>query len=57
MWEAGWLGSIVLGKQVEILSYEHFISVTKMNGGMNSGGLNGIVLHFLHYFSHHKYPI
>ena len=57
MWEAGWLGSIVLGKRVEILPYEHFISVTKMNGGMNSGGLNGIVLHFLRYFPHDKYPI
>ena len=37
--------------------YEHFIPVTGMNGGMNSGGLDSIVLHCLLYFSRHKYPI
>ena len=35
---------------LEILPYEHFIPVT----GMNSGGPDGIVLH---YFPHDKYPI
>ena len=28
---------------LEILPYEHFIPVTGMNGGMNSGGPDGIV--------------
>ena len=37
---------------LEILPYEHFIPVTGMNGGMNSGGLDGIVLHCLLYFPH-----
>ena len=30
---------------LEILPYEHFIPVTGMNGGMNSGGPDSIVLH------------
>ena len=42
---------------LEILPYEHFIPVTGMNGGMNSGGPDGIVLHCLLYFPHHKHPI
>ena len=32
-------------------------SVTGMNGGMNSGGPDGIVLHCLLCFPHHKHPI
>ena len=28
---------------LEILPYEHFIPVTGMNGGMNSGGPNGVL--------------
>ena len=43
--------------ELEILPYEHFIPVTGMNGGMNSGGPDGIVLHWLLYFPHHKHPI
>ena len=39
--------------ELEILPYEHFIPVTGMNGGMNSGGPDGIVFHRLVYFSHH----
>ena len=39
---------------LEILPYEHFILVTGMNGGMNSRGPDGIVLHCLLYFTHHK---
>ena len=42
---------------LEILPYEHFIPVTGMNGGMNSGGPDGIVLQCLLYFPHHKHPI
>ena len=42
---------------LEILPYEHFIPVTGMNGGMNSGGPDGIVLHCLLCFPHHKHPI
>ena len=34
---------------LEILPYEHFIPVTGLNGGMNSGGPVGIVLHCLLY--------
>ena len=30
---------------LEILPYEHFIPVTGVNGGMNSGGPDGFVLH------------
>ena len=43
--------------RLEIFPYEHFIPVTGMNGGMNSGGPDGIVLHCLLYFPHHKHPI
>ena len=57
IWRAGWLGCRDLGKRLEILPYEHFIPVTGMNGGMNSGGPDGIVLHWLLYFLHHKHPI
>ena len=32
---------------LEILPYEHIIPVTGMNGGMNSGGPDGIVLRAL----------
>ena len=39
---------------LEILPYEHFIPVTGMNGGMNSGGPDGIVLHCLLHFPHHN---
>ena len=42
---------------LEILPYEHFIPVTGMNSGMNSGGPDGIVLHCLLYFPYHKHPI
>ena len=42
---------------LEILPYEHFIPVTGMNGGMNSGGPDGIVLHCLLCFPHYKHPI
>ena len=42
---------------LEILPYEHFIPVTGMNGGMNSGGPDGIILHALLYFPHHKHLI
>ena len=42
---------------LEILPYEHFIPVTQMNGGTNSGGPDGIVLHCLLYFARHKHPI
>ena len=42
---------------LEILPYEHFIPVTGMNGGMNSGGPDGTVLHCLLYFPHEKHPI
>ena len=38
---------------LENLPYEHFIPVT----GMNSGGPDGIVLHCLLSFPHHKHPI
>ena len=31
---------------LEILPYEHFIPGTGMNGGMNSGGPDSIVLHY-----------
>ena len=43
--------------ELEILPYEHFFLVTGMNGGMNSRGPDGIVLHCLLYFTHHKHPI
>ena len=33
---------------LEILPYEHFIPVTGMNGGMNSGGPDGIVCCIFH---------
>ena len=42
---------------LEILPYGHFIPVTGMNGGMNSGGPEGIVLDCLLYFPHHKHSI
>ena len=42
---------------LEILPCEHFIPVTGVNGGMNSSGLDGIALHCLLYFPHHKHPI
>ena len=42
---------------LEILPYEHFIPVTGMNGGMYSGGPEGIVLDCLLYFPHHKHSI
>ena len=42
---------------LKILPYEHFIPVTGMSGRMNSGGPDGIVLHCLLYFPHHKHPI
>ena len=42
---------------LEILPYEHFILVTGMNGGMNFRGPDGIVLHCLLYFTHHKHLI
>ena len=62
----GWTGSVpeilvfpteILVSRLEILPYEHFIQVTGMNGGMNSGGPNSIILHCLLYFSSHKHPI
>ena len=40
-----------------ILPYEHFVPVAGMNGGMNSGGPDGIVLHCLLCFSRRKHPI
>ena len=33
--------------RLEILPYEHFIPVTRMKGGMNSGGPDSIILHCL----------
>ena len=55
----GRAGSVteILVSGLEILPYEHFIPVTGMNGGMNSGGPDGIVLHCLLYFPYHKHPI
>ena len=41
---------------LKTLSYENFIPVTGMNIGMNSGGPDGIVLHFLLYFPHQNTP-
>ena len=46
---------------LEMLPYEHFSPVTgmngRMNGRMNSGGSDDIVLHSMLYFTHHKHPI
>ena len=47
----------ILVSGLENLPYEHFIPVTEVNGGMNSGGSDGIVLHCLLYFPHHEHPI
>ena len=41
---------------LELLPYNHFVPVTGMNGGMNSGRPDGIVLHYLLYFTHHSIP-
>ena len=41
---------------LEMLPYEHFIPVTGINGGMNSGGPDGIVLHCLLYFHIRSIP-
>ena len=41
---------------LKILPYEHFIPVTRMNGEMNSGSPDGIVLHCLLYFPHISIP-
>ena len=66
----GWTGSVpeilvlptkilVSGLEIVILPHQHFILhvVTGMNGGMNSGGPDSIILHCLLYFSRHKQPI
>ena len=51
------IGNSAVSLQLNGMPYEHFIPVTGMNGGMNSGGPDGIVLHCLLYFPHHKHPI
>ena len=42
----------------EVLPYKLFIHPRHQDeSGMNSGGLDGIVLHCLLYFRYHKHPI
>ena len=49
----GWAGSVpeILVSALEILLYEHFIPVSGMNGGMNSGHPNGIACCIFHIIS------
>ena len=55
--DRGPLGRGPAFSKTPVSGLEHFIMVTRMNGGMNSGGPDGIVLYCLLYFPHHKHPI